>query len=650
MIPEIGNFSLIIAFCLSLLLFALPAFGYYLGNRQLLLSAPRLAVLQLVFVAIAFACLAASFLLDDFTVSIVALQSNTQLPVHYKFTAMWGGHEGSLLLWVLILAGWTAAVAVTGKQLPHSVKAVVLATMGAIAIGFLSFMLFTSNPFDRLLISPPADGQDLNPLLQDFGMVIHPPMLYFGYVGFSVAFAFAIAALVRGKLDASWARWARPWTNIAWAFLTAGITLGSWWAYYELGWGGWWFWDPVENASFMPWLVGTALIHSLAVTEKRGAFKNWTLLLAIFAFSLSLLGTFLVRSGVLTSVHSFAADPTRGLYILGFLFIVIGGSLTLYALRAPQTTFRPVFSKISRESLLLANNILLVCAALVVLLGTLFPLVMDYLGQGKYSVGPPYFNAMFVPLAGALAALAGVGMFSQWKTSRGLFGFLWSPLTLALIVGLLLPLMWGQWLPAAAFGLFLGFWLIFASLRSLVQQTRNAASFTSGLKRLRMSYVGMLLAHIGFGCAVIGVSVVSQYSSERDLRLEQGESLQVAGYSLRFEGTSSIQGPNYVGTRGAIRLSKNGKEISLLHPEKRRYHARQDQVMTEAGIDAGFLRDVYVALGEQLQGNAWSVRVHYKPMVRWIWWGGALIALGGLLAVMDKRYRLQTPARKAIEV
>lgn len=650
MIPEIGHFALIIAFCFSLLLFALPASGYYLGNRQLLLTAPRLAVLQFLFVAVAFAALATSFLQDDFTVSIVALQSNSQLPVHYKFTALWGGHEGSLLLWALILAGWTAAVAVTGRSLPHSIKAIVLATMGAVSIGFLSFMLFTSNPFERLLISPPADGQDLNPLLQDFGMVIHPPMLYFGYVGFSVAFAFAIATLVRGKLDASWARWARPWTNVAWAFLTAGITLGSWWAYYELGWGGWWFWDPVENASFMPWLVGTALVHSLAVTEKRGAFKNWTLLLAIFAFSLSLLGTFLVRSGVLTSVHSFAADPTRGLYILAFLFIVIGGSLTLYALRAPAVTFRPVFSKVSRESLLLANNILLVCAALVVLLGTLFPLIMDYLGQGKYSVGPPYFNAMFVPLAGALGVLVGVGMFSQWKTSRGLPELIRSPLLLALVMGAVMPLLWGSWLPGAAFGLFLGSWLILACARSLLQQTRHASNFAVGLKRLRLSYVGMLCAHIGFGCAVIGVTVVSQYSSERDLRLDEGESLEVAGYSLRFEGTSSIRGPNYVGTRGDIRLSRNGREIALLHPEKRRYHARQDQVMTEAGIDAGLLRDIYVALGEPLQGSAWAVRVHYKPMVRWIWLGGALIALGGVLAVMDKRYRLQAPTQKKLGV
>ena len=650
MIPEIGHFALIIAFCFSLLLFALPASGYYLGNRQLMLSAPRLAVLQLLFVAIAFACLAASFLLDDFTVSIVAQQSNSQLPVHYKFTALWGGHEGSLLLWALILAGWTAAVAVTGKQLPHPVKAIVLATMGAVAIGFLSFMLFTSNPFERLLITPPADGQDLNPLLQDFGMVIHPPMLYFGYVGFSVAFAFAIAALIRGKLDASWARWARPWTNIAWAFLTAGITLGSWWAYYELGWGGWWFWDPVENASFMPWLVGTALVHSLAVTEKRGAFKNWTLLLAIFAFSLSLLGTFLVRSGVLTSVHSFAADPTRGLYILAFLFVVIGGSLTLYALRAPEAHFKPVFAKVSRESLLLANNILLVCAALVVLLGTLFPLVMDYLGQGKYSVGPPYFNAMFVPLAGALGVLTGIGMFSQWKNSRGLTELIRSPLVLAVIAGSLLPLLWGSWLPGAAFGLFLGSWLIFASVRSLLHQTRHAANLVVGLKRLRLSYVGMLCAHIGFGCAVIGVTVVSLYSSERDLRLDQGESLELAGYSVQFNGTSAIRGPNYVGTRGDLRVSRNGRFIAELHPEKRRYHARQEQVMTEAGIDAGLMRDIYVALGEPLQGSAWAVRVHYKPMVRWIWLGGALIALGGLLAVMDKRYRLPERAKKALEV
>lgn len=642
MIPEVGHFALILAFCFSLLLMVLPATGYFLGHRQLLLTGPRLAVLNMLFVTLAYICLTLAFVWDDFTVSVVARQSNSLLPLHYKFTALWGGHEGSLLLWALILAGWTVAVALTGRHIPVSVKAIVLAAMGAIAVGFLSFMLFTSNPFERLLISPPVDGQDLNPLLQDPGMVIHPPMLYFGYVGFSVAFAFAIAALVCGRLDASWARWARPWTNIAWAFLTAGITLGSWWAYYELGWGGWWFWDPVENASFMPWLVGTALVHSLAVTEKRGAFKNWTLLLAIFAFSLSLLGTFLVRSGVLTSVHSFAADPTRGLYILAFLVVVVGGSLTLYALRAPEPGFRPVFARVSRESLLLANNILLVCATLVVLLGTLFPLVMDYLGQGKYSVGPPYFNAMFVPLAGAAALLTGFGMVSQWKRSRGLFRLLWSPLALAVVAGLALPLVWGGWHWLAALGLFLGAWLIIASLNSLRRQLSQANSLGAGLRRLRPSYLGMLCAHIGFGFVVMGVTVVSLYSSERDLRLDVGEALEVSGYRVEFGGASAIRGPNYRGTRGELRVSRGGREVAVLYPEKRRYHASQDQVMTEAGIDAGFWRDIYVALGEPLQGSAWAVRVHYKPLVRWIWLGGALVALGGVLAVTDKRYRLHS--------
>ncbi len=646
MIPEVGHFALILAFCVSLLLALLPSLGYATENRRLLLSANRFSVLQFVLIAVSFGCLAAAFMGDDFSVHIVALQSNSQLPMHYKFTALWGGHEGSLLLWGLILAGWTAAVALTGQQIPEKVKAVVLATMGAISAGFLSFMLFTSNPFERRLISTPLDGQDLNPLLQDPGMVIHPPMLYFGYVGFSVAFAFAIAALVRGKLDASWARWARPWTNVAWAFLTVGITLGSWWAYYELGWGGWWFWDPVENASFMPWLVGTALVHSLAVTEKRGAFKNWTLLLAIFAFSLSLLGTFLVRSGVLTSVHSFAADPTRGLYILGFLFVVIGGSLTLYAVRAPESAFKPVFTAVSRESLLLANNILLVCAALVVLLGTLFPLVMDYLGQGKYSVGPPYFNAMFVPLAGALGILTGLGMYSQWKNTRSLLQWIKEPL--ALVTGLLLPFVWGEWSVAAAFGLFLGVWLIFASLRSVLKQTRNADSFFTGVRKLNRSYVGMIVAHMGFGMAVLGVTVVSQYSTERDLRMAEGDALDAGAYRVEFHGTSDIQGPNYAGTRGDIRLFKDGRQLAELHPEKRRYHARGDQIMTEAAIDAGLFRDVYVALGEPLDDGAWAVRVHYKPLVRWIWLGGAFVALGAVISILDKRYRLQKPAGKGV--
>ena len=643
MIIELGHFSLILGFAFALLLAVVPMLGVWRGDRRAMAAGATLAWGQCLFTTLAISALFYAFLSDDFSVNIVALQSNSQLPVAYKFSALWGGHEGSLLLWLEILTLWTVAVAVFSKQLPLDILARVLSVMGMVAIGFFGFALFTSNPFARNLLNTPADGQDLNPLLQDPGMVIHPPMLYIGYVGFSVAFAFAIAALLSGRMDASWARWSRPWTNIAWLFLTIGITLGSWWAYYELGWGGWWFWDPVENASFMPWLVGTALIHSLAVTEKRGIFKSWTLLLAIFAFSLSLLGTFLVRSGVLTSVHAFAADPTRGMFILAFLVVVVGGSLTLYALKAPSQHSAKPFELLSREALLLANNILLVVAALTVLLGTLFPLIMDFAGLGKYSVGPPYFNALFVPITCLLALLVGIGPSSQWKrsnTQRWMSAML-AALLASMLLGVAVPWLYGgEFHFAASAGALLFVWIVATTLINLRDKTRNASNVVAGLRRLTPSYYGMLVAHLGLALALIGVGMVTSFQDERDLRMNVGESTETAfGYRVVFDDLKAIKGPNYQGQQGRFSLYDGDTLLAQLTPEKRRYHARASQVMTEAAIDAGVLRDVYIALGEPVAERAWAVRIHIKPFVRWIWLGGILMALGGLLAICDKRYR-----------
>jgi cytochrome c-type biogenesis protein CcmF len=603
--------------------------------------APGLAIGLLVFVAISFACLTTAFLQDDFSVALVASHSNSLLPPLYKFSAVWGNHEGSLLLWALTLALWTAAVALFSPQLPYTVLARVLSVMGAIAVGFLAFSLFTSNPFARNLPSPPADGADLNPLLQDPGLIIHPPLLYMGYVGFSVAFAFAIAALLGGRLDASWARWSRPWTNVAWAFLSLGIMLGSWWAYYELGWGGWWFWDPVENASFMPWLAGTALVHSLAVTEKRGLFKSWTVLLAIFTFSLSLLGTFLVRSGVLTSVHAFATDPARGLFILVFLAIVVGGSLTLYALRAPAVSSRVSFDWVSRESLLLFNNIVFLVSTLTVLFGTLFPLFMDALGQGKYSVGPPYFNAVFVPLMAVLVPFMGVGPHSRWKSDspRRWQSELAVPACVAIGCGFTLPLLgvdYNLWVALAAT---LSSWLVLGLLKDLWNRVRTAASAGRGLRRLSPSYWGMFIAHLGFAACVTGIVATSQYSIERDLKMSPGERQVLAGYEFHFTELAQVRGPNFVADEARFTVQREGRLVTTLAPQKRRYLA-SNQVMTEAAIDPGLFRDLYVAMGEPIgEAGAWAIRLHYKPLVRWMWLGAILMAIGGFTTVADRRYR-----------
>lgn len=650
MIPEYGHFALILALCLALLQSAVPLWGALTGNRYMMAMSRSLAAGQFTFIAIAFVVLSVLFLQDDFTVKVVAAHSNSQLPWMYKLSAVWGNHEGSLLLWVLILSMWSLAVAIFSRQLPVDMLARVLSVMGMISVGFLLFSLLTSNPFDRHLPNSPTDGGDLNPLLQDFGLIVHPPMLYFGYVGFSVAFAFAIAALSSGRLDAAWARWSRPWTNIAWAFLTIGIALGSWWAYYELGWGGWWFWDPVENASFMPWLVGTALIHSLSVTEKRGVFKSWTVLLAIFAFSLSLLGTFLVRSGVLTSVHSFAADPERGLFILAFLALVVGGSLTLYALRAPTVSSKSRYEWLSREMLLLVNNVVFLAAMLTVLFGTLFPLLMDGLGLGKYSVGPPYFNAVFVPLMAILMVFMGIGPSAHWKKTKA--SYLKARLLVAasasVIVGLLFPLIYGEeYKIASALAVCFSAWVILSTFANLKDKLRNAPSLSAGLARLTRAYYGMIIAHMGFAICALGVCLTSQYSLERDLRMVPGDQLTLVGYAFQFQGTRSIVGPNYKGDEGIITVSTDGEVIATLNPQKRRYNAQQGQVMTEADIENGFLRDLYVALGEPLGESAWAVRVHYKPFVRWIWLGAILMGFGGALAAADKRYRLPVKAQKS---
>jgi cytochrome c-type biogenesis protein CcmF len=650
MIPEIGQFALTIALLLALTQATLPLIGASRGNRTWIALAVPTGQAQFIFVAIAFGCLGYSFITNDFSVLNVATNSNSQLPLHYRLAATWGSHEGSLLLWTLMLALWTAAVSVFSRHLPEEMVARVIGVMGIISVGFLLFMLLTSNPFTRLF-PVPLDGRDLNPLLQDPGMVIHPPMLYMGYVGFSVAFAFAIAALIGGRLDATWARWSRPWTTVAWMFLTCGIALGSYWAYYELGWGGWWFWDPVENASFMPWLVGTALIHSLAVTEKRGGFKSWTVLLAIAAFSLSLLGTFLVRSGVLTSVHAFASDPKRGIFILIFLVLVIGGSLLLYAWRAKQVGLGSKFDVVSRESLLLSNNVLLTVAAGSVLLGTLYPLIVDAWGLGKLSVGPPYFNLVFVPLMAPALFLMGIGPIARWKKASlpELAKRLRWAFVVSVISALALPFVFGQWKALVSLGLMLAIWIvatIFVNLWERVRVTSGQLTTFEKLRSQSRSYYGMQVAHLGVAVFVVGVTMVTGYQLEQDVRMERGDTVNAAGYEFKFNGATNVTGPNYVAARAEIIVSRNGTEIERMYPEKRNYTATGN-VMTETAIDTGIFRDLYVSMGEPIGGGAWAVRVYYKPFVGWIWGGALLMALGGGLALSDRRYALA--ARKERE-
>jgi cytochrome c-type biogenesis protein CcmF len=648
MIPELGHFALILALFLALAQGILPLIGAARGIPEWMAFARPAAQGQFLFVAFAFGCLAWSFLNNDFSVVNVASNSNSQLPLQYRFAATWGSHEGSLLLWVFMLNAWTVAVTLFSRHLPREMTARVIAVMGLVAVGFLLFLLLTSNPFERLL--PAADdGRDLNPLLQDPGMVIHPPMLYMGYVGFSVAFAFAIAALLGGRLDATWARWSRPWTTLAWCFLTIGIMLGSWWAYYELGWGGWWFWDPVENASFMPWLVGTALVHSLAVTEKRGSFKSWTVLLAICAFSLSLLGTFLVRSGVLTSVHAFATDPKRGIFILTFLCIVIGGSLALFAWRAPKVGLGGSFGLVSRESMLLTNNVLLVVASGSVLLGTLYPLFLDALNLGKISVGPPFFDSVFVPLMTPAVFLMGIGPLARWKEASlpDLATRLKWAAAVSVATALVLPFVLGKWTPLISFSLLLAAWVLTTAFVNLRQRLSNqSGSLLARLGSQPRGYYGMLLAHCGIAVFIVGVTLVKGYEVERDMRMAVGDIVVVGVNSYRFDGVEAITGPNYRAARGTVTVMRDGKTIRTLRPEKRIYNAQQ-MGMTEAAISTGLGGDIYVSLGESVGDGAWSVRIYDKPFVTWIWGGCMIMALGGFLALSDRRYR--RAARKEAE-
>jgi len=644
MIPEIGQFALVIALMLALTQATLPMIGAAKGIPQLIAFARPTAQAQFIFVLIGFACLGYSFITNDFSVLNVATNSNSQLPLQYRLAATWGSHEGSLLLWTFMLTLWMVAVSLFSNHLPNEMVARVLSVMAMISSGFLLFMLLTSNPFQRLFPIPP-DGRDLNPLLQDPAMVAHPPMLYMGYVGFSVAFAFAISALIGGKLDATWARWSRPWTTIAWMFLTCGIALGSFWAYYELGWGGWWFWDPVENASFMPWLVGTALIHSLAVTEKRGGFKSWTVLLAIAAFSLSLLGTFLVRSGVLTSVHAFASDPKRGIFILAFLILVIGGSLILYAWRAKQVGLGSKFEVFSRESLLLTNNVLLIVAAASVLLGTLYPLFMDVLNLGKMSVGPPYFNTVFVPLMAPAAFLIGVGPIARWKHAKvpELAVRLKWAFALSLIMAVILPFVIGGWHWRASLGLLLAIWIVATSLQNIfgrIKGQTGASNFFARLAAPSRSFYGMHLAHIGVAVFIAGVTVVTSYQTERDVKMNRGDTVTVGGYLFQLKNLAQVQGPNYQGVRADVEVSKVGEApFAIMHPEKRQFTAAQS-VTSEAAIDRSIMRDLYVSLGDEVEGGAWTVRVYHKPLINWIWGGALLMAIGGAFAVTDRRYAL----------
>jgi len=638
MIPELGHFALILATIVALIQGVLPLTGTYLPSRSLQITlqslARPMAILQFVLVALSFAALATAFLTNDFSVTYVAQHSNSLLPKPYQFAAVWGGHEGSLLLWVLMLALWSMAVALFSKSLPLDMVARVLSVLGLISVGFLLFILATSSPFERLL--PAAlDGRDLNPLLQDPGLVIHPPMLYMGYVGMSVAFAFAVAALLSGRLDAAWARWSRPWTVIAWTFLTFGIGLGSWWAYYELGWGGWWFWDPVENASLMPWLVATALIHSLMVTEKRGSFKAWTVLLAIAAFSLSLLGTFLVRSGVLTSVHAFASDPKRGVFILVFLAVVVGTSLTLFAWRAPRVTLGGRMELVSRESFLLANSVLLVVATGAVLLGTIYPLIIDALNMGKLSVGPPYFNAVFVPLLVPTVFLMVPGTIARWreaKVSEIAHTLRFSGLA-ALVLAVGLPFVLGGWSFGAMLGIFLGAWVGLGTLQQVVTRLRKPG-------RIGLSFWGQNIAHFGMAVLVVGVTGVNSYEVERDVRMHVNDVVTIAPYSFQLKSLGEVTGPNYKAVRADVEVRRGNEVIEILQPEKRRDFSSA-MPMTEAGIDSGFMRDLYVSLGEPLDDarTEWSMRVYYKPFVPWLWGGILLMVLGGLLAALDRRYR-----------
>jgi len=652
MIPELGQFSLILAFCLSILLGTLPIIGAARSNMVWMNLARPLAAGIFVFLGISIGILAYTFVTDDFSVQIVAAQSNSLLPMHYKLTALWGGHEGSFLLWTFMLSGWMLAVSVFSKTMPIEFVARVLGVLGLLCVSYILFMLATSNPFMRIVPLPPGDGSDLNTALQDFGFIVHPPTLYMGYVGFSVVFAFAIAALLSGRLDAAWARWSRPWANISWAILTIGIALGSWWAYYELGWGGWWAWDPVENPPLITWLLGTALIHSLAVTEKRGVFKSWTVLLAILAFSGSLLGTFITRSGLLTSVHAFASDPTRGVFILAILVIAVGGALLLYAIRAPQMKSEFGFGLVSREIFLLANNVLLVVSAASIFLGTMFPMIYQALTDDLISIGPPYFNAIFGPLMILLILVLGVGPMSRWKrtSTSYLVQQLAKVAAASIAIGVVLPLLVLFEISfAAIICVVLASWIVLSMAKDLRNKIANKETVSKGLRTLSLSYYGMQIAHIGVAVMLIGVGLTSYFSTERSVLLAPGATVTLGSYAFRFDGSEATQGPNYIADQATFSVSKDGNSLGELYPERRIYLATGTP-STEMAIDAGFLRDLFITLGEEKEDGAWTMTVYVKPFVRWIWLGAIFMAIGGTLAATDKRYRRLRQRKSARDI
>lgn len=648
MIAELGNYALALSLAVSFMLAIFPLWGAEKGNAQLMALARPMTYGLFASLSIAFAALFYLFAVNDFSVQYVVNNSNTALPIYYRLSAVWGSHEGSLLLWIWLLAVWSSAVALLSKNLPQEAVARVLGIMGIISVGFVLFVLFTSNPFTRTFPDFPVDGKELNPMLQDVGLIFHPPLLYMGYVGFSVAFAFAIASLMTGKLDSAWARWSRPWTLAAWVFLTLGIVLGSWWAYYELGWGGWWFWDPVENSSFMPWLAGTALIHSLSVTEKRGSFKAWTVLLAILAFSLCLLGTFLVRSGILVSVHAFASDPTRGLYILAYLVVVIGGSLALYAYKGSQIRSRDNAERYSRESMLLLNNILLMTALCVVFLGTLLPLVHKQLGLGSISIGAPFFDQMFLIIMTPFALLLGIGPLVKWR--RDQFSAIRTPVVISvfimLIAGFALPyFLQDKITVSSVLGSMMTVIITLLALYELQQRATHREPFFVGVRKLSRSHWGMMLAHLGVAMTVWGIAFSQNFSVERDVRMKVGESAQIGRYDFKFAGVTDVNGPNYIGGKAQIDISKDGQPEASLFAEKRFYTVSR-MSMTEAAIAGGLTRDLYVALGEKIDDNSWALRLYYKPFIRWIWIGGLFMALGGLLCMFDRRYRFNVLLKK----
>lgn len=648
MIAELGNYGLALALALSIFLAILPLVGAEKGNAKLMSLGRPLTWAMFLALSLSFGSLFYLFAVNDFSVQYVVNNSNSTLPLQYRLSAVWGSHEGSLLLWIWLLALWAVGVATFTRKMPEEAVARVLSVMGLISIGFMVFIIFSSNPFNRTFPDFPADGRELNPMLQDVGLIFHPPLLYMGYVGFSVAFAFAIASLMTGKLDTAWARWSRPWTMAAWVFLTLGIVLGSWWAYYELGWGGWWFWDPVENASLMPWLAGTALIHSLAVTEKRSTFKAWTVLLAILAFSLCLLGTFLVRSGILVSVHAFASDPTRGLYILAYLVFVIGGSLLLYAFQGTKIKSLDNYQRYSRESLLLLNNVMLMAFLSVVFLGTILPLIHKQIGLGSVSIGAPFFNQMFLILMVPFAFILGIGPLVKWR--RDQISAIRTPVMISLVMmialGFGLPYLVGNRITATSvMGVMMSAIIVILSLYEMHTRATHRHSFLTGMLKLSRSHWGMVFAHLGVAMTVFGIAMSHNFSIEKDVRMREGDSVQILDYNFTFKGLKITDGANYQGGTADIEIIRNGKPEATLHAEKRFYNVSK-MGMTEAAIDWGFTRDLYAALGEQLDDGSWGLRLYYKPFIRWIWLGGVFMALGGLLCMLDKRYRIRVKEEK----